>query len=322
MAVFTEVSRAEADALTRRLGAGELLSMQGIGAGIENTNYFVTTAKGEWVLTVFERLSAEQLPFYLRLMQHLAQRGLPVPEPRSDASGQIVHAVAGKPAALVTRLIGHHQLAPDLHHCAQLGMLLARLHLAVADFPLRQPNLRGLAWWLEIAPAVRPSLTADQRQLLDAELAFQQQVAASPAYATLPTGAVHADLFCDNVLFDGLPGHEKLTGAFDFYFAGIDTFIYDLAVCLNDWCLHADDASLDESRASALVRAYEQLRPLSAGELRLLPAMLRAAALRFWLSRLGDWHLPRQASLLEPKDPGHFERVLRSRIALPWHPAR
>ena len=322
MAVFTAVTPAEAGALTERLGAGSVLRLQGIGAGIENTNYFVTTSRGEWVLTLFERLTAAQLPYYLRLMQHLAQRGLPVPEPRADASGQILHQVAGKPAALVTRLPGHHQLAPDLHHCAQLATLLARLHLAVADFPLQQPNLRGRDWWASIAPAVHPHLRPSQQQLLDDELAFQQQVAASPAYAALPQGAVHADLFCDNVLFDGLPGHEKLTGAFDFYFAGTDSFGYDLAVCLNDWCLDAADAGLDEARAQALVQAYEAQRPLDAAEHRLLPALLRAAALRFWLSRLGDWHLPRPAALLQPKDPGHFERVLRARIATPWHALR
>jgi homoserine kinase type II len=322
MAVFTDVTPAEAGALTERLGAGTLLRLQGIGAGIENSNFFVTTSQGDWVLTLFERLTADQLPYYLRLMQHLAQRGLPVPEPRADAAGQILHQLAGKPAALVNRLPGHHQLAPDLHHCAQLGSLLARMHLAVADFPLQQPNLRGRAWWHGIAPAVRPHLTAPQQQLLDAELAFQQQVADSAAFAALPQGAVHADLFCDNVLFDGLPGHEKLTGAFDFYFAGTDSFVYDLAVCLNDWCLNADDASLDDTRAQALVQAYQAHRPLTAAEHRLLPALLRAAALRFWLSRLGDWHLPRPAALLQPKDPGHFERVLRARVAQPWHAVR
>jgi homoserine kinase type II len=322
MAVFTDVTPAEAGGLTERLGAGRLLQLQGIGAGIENSNFFVTTTSGEWVLTLFERLTATQLPYYLQLMQHLAQRGLPVPEPRADAAGQILHQVAGKPAALVTRLPGHHQLAPDLHHCAQLGSLLARMHLAVADFPLQQPNLRGRAWWQRMATAVRPQLTPAQQQLLDDELAFQQQVADSPAFLALPQGAVHADLFCDNVLFDGLPGHEKLTGAFDFYFAGTDSFGYDLAVCLNDWCLNADDASLDEARAQALVQAYELQRPLTAAEHRLLPALLRAAALRFWLSRLGDWHLPRPAALLQPKDPAHFERVLRARIAQAWHALR
>ncbi len=320
MAVFTEVSTEAAAALMARLGAGELESIHGIGAGIENTNYFVTTGRGEWVLTLFERLTSTQLPFYLGLMQHLARKGLPVPEPRADASGQILHAVAGKPAALVTRLPGQHQLAPDLHHCAQLGQLLARMHLGVADYAVQQPNLRGLAWWQQTAPAVRPCLTPGQQTLLDAELAFQQQVAASPTYASLARGAVHADLFCDNVLFDGLPGHEKLTAAFDFYFAGVDTFAYDLAVCLNDWCLDANDASLDAARTQALVGAYQTVRPLAAAEQRLMPAMLRAAALRFWLSRLADWHLPRAAALLQPKDPGHFERVLRARVAVPWHP--
>ena len=320
MAVFTEVLPAEASALAAHLGVGELLRLQGIPAGIENTNYFVSTTGGEWVLTVFERLTAGQLPFYLGLMQHLARRGLPVPEPRADTHGQILHQVAGKPAALVTRLPGHHQLAPDLHHCTQLGRLLARLHGAVADFPLQQPNLRGLGWWLAMAPKLHPCLAPAQQSLLADEMHFQQQLAASPAYAALPCGAVHADLFCDNVLFDGLPGHEKLTGAFDFYFAGTDTFAYDLAVCLNDWCLNADDASLDAARAQALVDAYQAERPLGTVEQRLLPALLRAAALRFWLSRLVDWHLPREATLLHPKDPGHFERVLRARIASPWHP--
>ena len=319
--MFTEVLPAEIGALTERLGAGRLLQFKGIPAGIENTNYFVTTTTGEWVLTLFERLRAEQLPFYLGLMQHLARRGLPVPEPRADADGQMLHQVAGKPAALVTRLPGHHQLAPDLHHCAQLGHLLARMHGAVADFALHQPNLRGLAWWQTMAPQLQPFLSTDQRDLLHKEMTFQQQLAASPAYAALPRGAVHADLFCDNVLFDGLPGHEKLTGAFDFYFAGTDTFAYDLAVCLNDWCLDANDATLDQARAQALVGAYQQTRALSTTELRLLPALLRSAALRFWLSRLGDWYLPREAALLEPKHPTHFERVLRSRIATPWHPA-
>ncbi len=322
MAVFTPVDLDQASALTLRLGAGTLLSLDGIGAGIENTNYFVATDRGRWVLTLFERLSAAQLPFYLGLMRHLAQRGLPVPEPRADASGALLHSLAGKPAALVNALPGRHQLAPDLHHCAQLGQVLARMHLAVADFALQQPNLRGLGWWLQMAPKLMPYLGADQQTLLSDELAFQQTLAASPAYHGLPRGAVHADLFCDNVLFDGLPGRELLTGCLDFYFAGIDTLGYDLAVCLNDWCIDAESGRLDGPRAEELLASYERVRPLQAAEARLMPALLRAAALRFWLSRLGDWHLPRQADLLQPKDPVHFERLLRARINQPWHPPR
>ena len=322
MAVFTPVGLDEARALGHRLGVGELRTLTGIGAGIENTNYFVDTSQGRWVLTLFERLTAEQLPFYLRLMQHLARAGLPVPEPRADDRGQLVLQVAGKPAALVNGLPGRHQLAPDLHHCAQLGQMLGRLHEAVHDFPLQQPNLRGLPWCLGLAPQLMPHLTPSQRALLTDELQFQQAMAASPAYQGLPRGAVHADLFCDNVLFDGLAGHEKLTGCLDFYFAGVDTFAYDLAVCLNDWCVDADTGRLDEARADALLTHYEAVRPLHAAEARLLPGLLRAAALRFWLSRLGDWHRPREADLLAPKDPRHFERVLRARIDAPWHPPR
>ncbi len=319
MAVFTEVSTDQAQALAAQLGAGRLLVLEGIASGIENTNYFLTTDQGEWVLTLFERLTAQQLPFYLRLMQHLARRGLPVPEPLADSAGDLVHQLAGKPAALATRLPGTHQLAPDLHHCEQLGSVLARMHQAVIDFPLQQDNLRGPAWWRGMAPRLMPFLTAPQQALLTDELSFQLALAESAAARALPRGAVHADLFCDNVLFDGLAGHEKLTGCFDFYFAGTDSFVYDLAVCLNDWCLDAHDGGLDEVRAQALVTAYERVRPLHAAERRLLPALLRAAALRFWLSRLGDWHLPREAELLSPKDPSHFEHVLRARIARPWH---
>lgn len=320
MAVFTPVDIDDARQLTRRLGAGELRSMQGIGAGIENTNYFIDTDRGRWVLTVFERLAAEQLPFYLGLMQHLARRGLPVPEPLADAQGSLVHPMAGKPAALVNALPGQHLDAPDLHHCSQMGQLLARMHLAVADYAPVQANQRGLAWWQDMTPRLSPYLSAGQRALLEAELAFQQQVAASAAYQALPKGAVHADCFRDNVLFDGLPGHEKLTGCLDFYFAGTEPLAYDLAVALNDWCIDLDTGRLEADRAYALVRAYQGLRALQPAEVRLMPALLRASALRFWLSRLGDWHLPREADLLQPKDPAHFERVLRERIALPWHP--
>ncbi|MCI1193489.1 homoserine kinase [Calidifontimicrobium sp. SYSU G02091] len=320
MAVFTEVSLDEARAFVARLNVGTLTALRGITAGIENTNYFVTTDRGEWVLTIFERLTFEQLPFYLHLMKHLARKGIPVPEPRADASGEILHTLKGKPAALVDKLAGRHQLAPDDHHCAQVGEMLARMHLAGLDYPRHQPNLRGLAWWTETVPVVLPFVDAAQRELLTSELAFQQELAASAAYAALPRGPIHADLFRDNVMFDGLPGRERLTGFFDFYFAGVDTFLFDLAVCLNDWCVDLASGRGVDTRAAVFVAAYERVRPLTGGERRLLPALLRAAAFRFWLSRLWDLHLPRDASLLQPHDPTHFERVLRERIATPWHP--
>jgi homoserine kinase type II len=317
MAVFTAVSEAEAQSLLDRLGLGRLQALTGIKAGIENSNFFVDAEAGSFVLTVFERLSHEQLPFYLGLMQHLAAKGLPVPAPQADAQGECLFTLQGKPAALVSRLRGGHQLAPDVFHCEQLGQTLARLHLAVADFPLQQPNLRGLAWWLQVSKELLPLLDAECAALLRDELAFQQHLA--PRAFDLPRGAIHADLFRDNAMFEGLPGRERLSGVFDFYFAGVDSFLFDLAVCLNDWCIDLESGRLIEERAAALVAAYERERPLSGAEHRLLPAMLRAAALRFWISRLHDWHLPREASLLKPHDPTHFERVLRLRRESAWH---
>ena len=322
MAVFTQIEFDQAAALALRLGLGRLGALKPISAGIENTNYFASCERGEYVLTVFERLSAEQLPFYLRLMQHLARHGIPVPEPQADAAGEILHALAGKPAAMVGRLRGGHALAPDAAHCQQVGAMLARMHAAGADFALHQPNLRGLAWWDETAPQVHPFLNVAERELLDSELAFQHELARGAAYARLPRGPIHADLFRDNVMFEAdADGVDRLTGFFDFYFAGVDAFCFDLAVCLNDWCIDLGTGRLDETRAEALVAAYASVRPLTGDERRLLPALLRAAAFRFWLSRLWDLHLPRSAALLKAHDPGHFERVLRERVSVPWHPA-
>ena len=313
MAVFTEVSNDEARTLLRHLQLGELVALRGIEGGIENTNYFLTSDQGEFVLTLFERLTAQQLPFYLHLMKHLAQGKVPVPDPRADSDGDILHAVCGKPAAVVNKLRGKSQLAPQGEHCAAVGAMLARMHLTGRDFDRQQPNLRGLPWWNETAPVVLPYLSEPQAALLRSELAYQNHVAAGAAYAALPRGPVHADLFRDNVMFDG----EELTGFFDFYFAGVDTWLFDLAVCMNDWCIDLATGSHDEERASRMLSAYQGVRPLCAAERQLLPAMLRAGALRFWISRLWDFYLPREAAMLTPHDPTHFERVLRERVAHP-----
>ncbi len=321
MAVYTEVGFDETDRLVQRLGLGPLTELRGIRSGIENTNYYASTVRGQWVLTLFERLPREQLPYYLRLMEHLAQHGIPVPAPQADSHGDILHAVAGKPAAVVTRLPGGHRLAPTADHAAQVGAMLARVHVAGASFTLQQPHLRGLAWWQEVAPAVLPHLHAAQADLLRSELAFQQQLAASAAGQALPRGHIHADLFRDNVMFDATAGDDRLCGFFDFYFAGFEVLLFDVAVCLNDWCTDLATGRLDETRASAFMQAYTGVRPLDGSERRLLPALLRAAALRFWLSRLWDWHLPRSAALLQPKDPAQFERILRDRLDNPWHAA-
>jgi homoserine kinase type II len=320
MAVFTEVSKDEAGALLRALRLGELTAMRGIQGGIENTNYFVTVERDgtarEYVLTLFERLTFAQLPFYLHLMKHLAERGIPVPDPAADGSGDLMHRLCGKPAAVVDKLAGASELAPTAAHCAAVGEMLARMHLAGRDYPRHQPNLRGLPWWNETVPVVLPFLEPAQSDLIRSELAYQNHVAAGSAYAALPRGPVHADLFRDNVMFDG----GRLTGFFDFYFAGVDTFLFDIAVCLNDWCVHLPTGVHDAPRAAAFLEAYGRVRPLTAAERRLMPAAARAGAFRFWLSRLWDLHLPREATLLQPHDPGHFERVLRERIAHPLVP--
>jgi homoserine kinase type II len=321
MAVFTEVSHDEASALLHTLNLGTLQELRGIQGGIENTNYFATTdqdgEKGEYVLTLFERLSHEQLPFYLHLMKHLAARGIPVPDPAANRDGDILHTVCGKPAAVVNRLRGKSELAPQATHCAAVGEMLAKMHLAGRDYERRQPNLRGLPWWNETVPLVLPHLDAAQATLLRSELAYQNHVAESAACTALPRGPIHADLFRDNVMFED----GQLTGFFDFYFAGVDTFLFDIAVCLNDWCIDLSTGEADLARSAAFVQAYTAVRPLTAAERQLLPAMLRAGALRFWISRLWDFHLPREASLLQPHDPTHFERVLRQRVQQPLHAA-
>lgn len=323
MAVFTEVSFATARDLMHHLQLGELKELRGIQGGIENTNYFVTTEvkaenalapqQGDYVLTLFERLTAEQLPFYLQLMKHLANKGIPVPNPKEDSKNNVLHHVCQKPAAVVHKLQGKSELNPTKEHCKAVGEMLAKMHLAGQDFELSQPNLRGLSWWNETVPAVLPHLDAAQKNTLQAELAYQNHIALQPAYAALPRGPIHADLFRDNVMFDGL----QLTGFFDFYFAGIDTWLFDLAVCLNDWCIDLSTGSNATERSHAFIAAYTAIRPLQAAERRLFSAMVRAAALRFWISRLWDFYLPREAALLQPHDPTHFERILRQRIASP-----
>jgi homoserine kinase type II len=314
MAVYTEVSFDEAAAFLSALNLGQLQSLKGTANGIENTNYFVNTDQGDYVLTLFERLTFEQLPYYLHLMKHLAAHGIAVPDPAPDAKGNIVHRLKGKPAAVVNMLRGHSELAPTTAHCGAVGEALARMHLAGLDYPRQQPNLRGLAWWNDTVPVVLSELQAAQRTLILGELAYQNHIAASSGYRSLPRGPVHADLFRDNVMFED----GRLTGFFDFYFAGCDTFLFDIGVCLNDWCIDLVSGSQDRPRAGAFMDAYQRVRPLTAQERTLLPALQRAAALRFWISRLWDFHLPREATVLKAHDPGHFERVLRAQLLQPY----
>lgn len=319
MAVFTAVNETDLAHWMRHYDLGEVVEFRGIPSGIENSNFFLTTTRGAYVLTIFEKLTADQLPFYLELMRHLAKHQVPVPDPLPREDGTLFGLLHGKPAAIVTKLPGAAQLSPGVEHCAEVGQMLARMHLAGRDFVPYLPNLRSLAWWEETAPQVSPFLTGAQRELIESELAHQRAFFASDDYAALPGGPCHCDLFRDNVLFDPVApgtGHTvRLGGFFDFYFAGCDKWLFDIAVTVNDWCIDLATGELDPQRTDALLRAYQTVRPFTKEEQRHWTDMLRAGAYRFWMSRLYDFYLPRAAEMLKPHDPTHFERILRSRLA-------
>lgn len=322
MAVFTPVSDSDARDLLARYSLGEMISLRGITAGIENTNFFLTTTQGEYVLTIFEVLTAQQLPFYIELMHHLAQHGIPVPQPQTLRNGERLTTLHGKPCAIVTRLRGGYEPAPGPEHCALAGATLARAHLAGQSFQIEQPNLRGLAWWRRTVPLILPFLNTDQSTLIQETLAEQIRFADSDIHGQLPFGPAHCDLFRDNVLFDGTFDMPKMGGFIDFYFAGWDTWLFDVAVSVNDWCVEQTTGAFDAERLRAWLGAYAAVRPFHEAEQHAWPTILQAAALRFWVSRLHDFFLPRPAQTLKPHDPRHFERILRERrkavsVALP-----
>jgi len=309
MSVYTTVTPDQLDAWLARYSVGELTDLVPIAAGIENTNYFVTTAGGRFVLTLYERLPAGELPFYLNLMAHLARCGVEAPAPEPDRTGALFSLLNGRPAGLVQRIEGTAIDRPDPAHCAAVGAALGRLHCASQSYRARLTNRRGPAWWRQAARAVQPFLSAAQRDLLAEEIKFQTGY----GKGRLPKGAIHGDLFCDNVLFDG----ERVTGIIDFGFAATDFLAYDLAITANDWCLGGSDGSLEPALCHALVHGYHAVRPLTDDERRQWPTLLRAAALRFWLSRLYDLHLPRPGELTHAHDPEQFERILRRRVESP-----
>jgi len=310
MSVYTPVTSAELAAWLTRYAVGSVRAFEPIAAGIENTNYFVTSDNGRYVLTLYERVPAEELSFYLNLMAHLARAGICAPAPEPDRTGALWSFLNGKPAGLVARLDGAAVERPEPAHCAAAGETLGRMHVAVRNYRGRLTNRRGPGWWRQASRAVRPFLSAEQNALLAAEIKFQTGF----AKLKLPRGAIHGDLFCDNVLFvDG-----NVSGVIDFGFAATDAFVYDLAIAVNDWCATRDPGragALDPERVDAMTGAYARVRPLDEDERSAWPALLRAAALRFWLSRLYDLHLPRPGELTHAHDPAPFELILRERIA-------
>ncbi len=310
MSVFTRVTEADVVAWLPRFSVGSFAALTPIAEGIENTNYFLSTSEGEYVLTLYERIPIEDLPFYLNLSSHLSRAGVAVPSPIADRSGGLFSMLNGKPASLTERVAGRPHMSPTASDCSAVGAELARMHLASVSFRGRLTNKRGPGWMLTTYRRVRSVVSPEQADLINNELAFQRQ----RRELRLPTGAIHADLFCDNVLFDG----ERLSGFIDFGFAATDAYVYDLAITVNDWCIDGTGELVAERR-DAMVLAYSKLRPLNEAEQTVWPAVLRGGALRFWLSRLDDFHFPRAAELNVPKDPAHFERILRARIARPDH---
>lgn len=306
MSVYTTVDRAALVDWLRPLAVGELIEHVGIAAGVQNSNYFVTTTAGRFVLTLFEAIDPQTLDFYLRLQAHLATCGLPCPLPEmpktSLPGGGYWRILNGKPAALLSCLPGRTIEQPSAAHCRSVGMALAQLHLAAQSLADAPANPCGAGWRQSVGDALLPCLPASDAALLRDELAFQSV----QDYSALPQGVIHADLFRDNVLWDDA---GRLSGLLDFYFAGVDAWLFDLAVVANDWCPDAETFA-------ALCAGYQAVRPLTAAEHRAWPAQRRAAALRFWLLRLEARHQPRAGEVVTIKNPDEFRaRLEQFRLA-------
>jgi len=305
MSVFTTVSNAQLEHWLKGYALGSLQDLQGISAGIENTNYFVTTRGGRFVLTLFESIGFDDLPYYLDLMAFMAEHGVPSAHPLPDRQGRYLRTLKTKPAALVQRLSGTSVRQPNRAQCQAIGAALGHLHAQGKGFPGFREHTRGPYWRRQTAEALLPHLPDADAELLREELAFQSRY----SRAGLPWGVIHADLFRDNALFVA----DQLTGILDFYFACNSVLLFDVAVTVNDWCCY--EGRLDQENALALLTAYHQERPLEACERGVWPAMLRVAALRFWLSRLRDQLFPRPGALIQIKDPNEFRDILRAHIA-------
>jgi homoserine kinase type II len=306
MSVFTPVSTDEARSLLTQYSLGELEKLEGIAQGVENTNYFLTTTTGEYVLTLFEHIPRDDLPFYVGLMDHLAQHEVICPVPMKMDGGGMIAALNGKPAAIVTRLPGEPEPLPEEEECHIVGRVLAGIHVAGVEYDAGLENWRGREWRERFAEEVRPKLSRAENDLIASENRYQ----AMHDDSVLPQGIIHGDLFHDNVLWDD-EGHG---GVIDFYFACDDVLLYDVAIAVNDWCVNKD-ATLDTVRTHAFIKGYESLRPLEDLERELWPVMLRRAALRTWLGRLGYNHFPRDSHMTIPKDHEFSRKLLEHHIA-------
>ena len=306
MAVYTDITEGELAAFLGGYRLGGLLSYKGIAEGTENSNFVLHTEAGPFILTLYEkRVERADLPFFLGLMEHLAQRGVSCPLPVRRADGEMTGEVAGRPAAVITFLEGMWPRRPTPVHCRAVGEALARLHVAGADFPLRRPNALSLPGWRALwdgcharADEVEPGLGA--------EVAADFAALDAGWPRALPDGVIHADLFPDNVFFLG----ERLSGLIDFYFACNDFLAYDVATCLNAWCFERDHA-FNLTKGTALLAGYQSVRPLTEEEVAALPLLARGSALRFMLTRLFDWLHGPEGALVMKRDPMEYVRKLR-----------
>ncbi len=322
MAVYTEVTDDDLAAFMAAYDIGDVVSFKGIAEGVENSNYLLATTKARFILTLYEkRVERSDLPFFLGLMEHLAERGIECPLPVRGRDGEALRVLCGRPAALVTFLDGVSVRRPTARHCASLGRALAELHAAAEGFSIRRPNALSVAGWRPLAEAARgrSDVVLDG---LDAEIAAElDHLEAAFARLDLPRGVIHADLFPNNVLFLG----ERLSGLIDFYFACDDAFAYDVAICLNAWCFEPD-ASFNVTKGRALLAAYHAARPLSGAEVDALPTLARGAAIRFLLTRLVDWLDTPPGALVKKLDPLEYLKKLRfhqqaeSAEAFGWRP--
>lgn len=310
MAVYTSLSRDDLVALLADYDLGELVSFEGISGGVENTNYFVTTTQGRYVLTLFEEFDAEEVPYFLDVVAHFKDKGFHVPAAILDKNGERMRVVRERPTILVDCFPGHQLDHTDPASCQLMGSLLAKLHLAGQDFPDHRESHRGLQWWRETSQNIAAQLPQEDADLLRSEVAsFDLFLSQTPPLAQ---GTVHADLFFNNTLFEG----KDLSAIIDFYNACHSWLMYDLAIVVNDWCSLPDTGELDMAKYQALMSAYQQERPLSVAEKSAWPHMLKIAALRFWLSRLEAWYgaINDPERLAQQHNPEEMKRVLLARI--------
>ena len=306
MAVYTNVSADEIASFIAEYDVGDVVSFKGIAEGVENSNFLLSTTKGNYILTLYEkRVNPKDLPFFLGLMNHLAQKGINCATPIADRNGNNLKELCGRPTALISFLDGLSVSRPNVQNCAHLGKALAQMHLAVSDFTITRKNDLSIEGWEKLAASCE--MRADEcsvglGDIIHSEMAMLKENWPS----NLPTGIIHADLFPDNVFF--LNG--KLSGLIDYYFACSDMLAYDIAICINSWCFNSDH-SLNIAKASALIKGYNEERQLSPAELNALPLLCRGAALRFMLTRLYDWLNRVEGALVKTKDPLEYLSMLK-----------